>query len=193
MSTEINKRTQCGWNNWRKMSCDKRVPPHVKGKIHKKIVQPAMLYRMKTVPITSYHGKKLEVTEMKMCRWACGHALRDHVRNENIKERLKVESIADRCREARLRWFGHAKRRDQDYAGRKTLEIVPPGRRKRRRPKQRWVDCVNRDMRAIGKTKDEVHGRTGWRRIVSAAATPQTSRRGLKKKNVESQIFPPKI
>ena len=29
MTTEINKRTQCGWNNWRKMSgvlCDKRVP-----------------------------------------------------------------------------------------------------------------------------------------------------------------------
>ncbi len=35
MTTEINKRNQCGWNNWRKMSdvlCDKRVPPHVKGK-----------------------------------------------------------------------------------------------------------------------------------------------------------------
>ena len=42
MSTEINKRTQCGWNNWRNMSCvlfDKRVPPHVKGNIHKMIVQ----------------------------------------------------------------------------------------------------------------------------------------------------------
>ena len=57
--------------------------------------------------------------------------LRDHVRNENIKERLKVESIAERCRKARLRWFGHVKRRDQDYVGRKTLEMVPPGRRKR--------------------------------------------------------------
>ena len=37
MSTEINKRTQCGWNNWWKMSCvlcDKRVPSYVKGKIH---------------------------------------------------------------------------------------------------------------------------------------------------------------
>ena len=44
---------------------------------------------------------------------------------------------------------------------------------KRGRPKQRWMDCVNRDMRAIGTTKDEVHDRTGWRRIVSAAATPQ--------------------
>ena len=75
--------------------CDKRVPPHVKGKIHKMIVQPAMLYGMETVPVTSSHVKQLEVTEMKMCRWACGHTLRDHVRNENIKERLKVESIAE--------------------------------------------------------------------------------------------------
>ena len=75
--------------------CDKRVPPHVKGKIHKMIVQPAMLYGMETVTVTSSHVKKLEMTEMKMCRWACGHTLRDHVRNENIKERLKVESIAE--------------------------------------------------------------------------------------------------
>ena len=98
MSTEITKRTQCGWNNWRKMSgvlCDKRIPPRVKGKIHKMIVQPAMLYGMETVPVTTSHVKKLEVTEMKMCRWACEHTLRDHVRNENIKERLKVESIAE--------------------------------------------------------------------------------------------------
>ena len=98
MSTEINKRTQCGWNNWRKMSgvlCDKRVQSHVKGKIHNMIVQPAMQYGMETVPVTSSHVKTLEVTEMKMCRWACGHTLRDHVRNDNIKERLKVESIAE--------------------------------------------------------------------------------------------------
>ena len=71
MSTEINQMTQCGWNNWRKMSgvlCDKRVPAHMKGKIHKMIIQPAMLYGMETVPVTSSHMKKLEVTEMKMCR-----------------------------------------------------------------------------------------------------------------------------
>ena len=181
MSKEINKRTHCGWNKWRKMSgilCDKRVPPHVKGKIHKMIVQPAMLYGMETVPVTSSHMKKLEVTEMKMCRWACGHTLRDHVRNDDIKERLKVVSIAERCRKARLRWFGHVKRRDKEYVGRKTLEMVPPGRRKRGRPKQRWMDCVNRDMRAIGMTSDEVHYRTGWWRIVSAAATPQPSGSG---------------
>ena len=173
MSPEIKKRAQCGWNNWRKMLgvlCDKRVPPHVKGKINKMIVQPAMLYGMETVPITSSHVKEREVTVMKMCRWACSQTLRDHVRNENIKERLKVDSITERCRKARLRCFDHVKRRDQDYVGRNTLEMVPPWRRKRGRPNQRWMDCVNRYMRAIGTTKDEVHDRTGCRRIVSATA-----------------------
>ena len=62
--------------------------------------------------------------------------------------------------------------------GSKTLETVPPGKRKRGRPNQRWVDCVNRDMRAIGTSKDEVHDITGWRRMVSVAATSQPSRSG---------------
>ena len=56
--------------------------------------------------MTSSHVKKLEVTEMKMCRWAYGQTLRDHVRNDDIRDRLKVENITERCRKARLRWFG---------------------------------------------------------------------------------------
>ena len=71
------------------------------------------------------------------------------------------------------------------------MEVVPPGRRKRGRPKQRWMDCVNRDMRAIGTTSDKVHDRTGWRRIVSAAATPQPSGSGYEKeKTVSGPFFP---
>ena len=45
---------------------------------------------------------KLEVTEMKMSRWACGHTQRDHVRNDEIRERLKVENFTERCRKATL-------------------------------------------------------------------------------------------
>ena len=78
MSTEVNKRTQLGCNNWRNISgvlWYKRAPPHVKGKIHTMIVHPAMLYGMETVPVTNSHVKKLELKEMKMCRWVCGHTL----------------------------------------------------------------------------------------------------------------------
>ena len=69
----------------------------------------------------------------------------------------------------RLRWFGRVKRCDQEYVGRQTLEMELHGRRRRGRPMMR---CINRDMRAIGTTNDEVHARTGWRRIVSTAAIP---------------------
>ena len=64
--------------------------------------------------MTSCHMKKLEVTEMKLCRWTRGHTLRDHVRNDDIRERLKVENITERCRKARLRWFGHVKNTSEE-------------------------------------------------------------------------------
>ena len=83
--------------------CDTGVPPHVRGKMHKMIVQSAMRCGTDIVPMTSCHVKKLEVTEMKMCRWACGHTLRDHVRNDDTRERLKVENTTVRCRKARIR------------------------------------------------------------------------------------------
>ena len=79
------------------------------------------------------------------------------VSNENIKERLKVESITERCMKARLRWFGHVKRRDQDYVGRKTLGMVPSGRRKRGRPKQRRMDCERRKTRSMTELAGELY------------------------------------
>ena len=53
---------------------------------------------------------KLEVTEMKICKWTGGDTQRYHVRNDDIRERLPVENITERCRKGRLRWFGHVKR-----------------------------------------------------------------------------------
>ena len=60
-----------------------------------------MLYWMETVPITSSHVKRLEVTETKMCSCPYCLTLTDHVENDNIRERLKVENITERCRKAK--------------------------------------------------------------------------------------------
>ena len=75
MTTEVNKMTQCGWNNWRKMSgvlCDKRVPPQ-KATHDDRSASYAVRDLMETVRVTSSHVNKLDVTEMKMGIWACGH------------------------------------------------------------------------------------------------------------------------
>ncbi len=61
---------------------------------------------MDAVPATSSHHMKLDVTEMKMCRWACGHTPRYHMRNDKIREN-DVENTTEKCRKAKLRWFEH--------------------------------------------------------------------------------------
>ena len=72
---------------------------------------------------------------------------------------------------------------DRDVQESETEETRPRTRRKKHNgdgttwekkkteARIRWMHCVNRDMRANGTSKDEVHDRTGWRRIVSVAAT----------------------
>ncbi|XP_069971001.1 uncharacterized protein [Penaeus vannamei] len=92
----------------------------LKGRIHMMVIQ------WEKVPLSTRNTKRLEVAEMKMCRWGCGHTLKDHVRNEVIREKLGITHITEQFRKARLKWFGHVKRKDEEYAERRVLEITPP-------------------------------------------------------------------
>ena len=44
----------------------------------------------------------------------CGLTLRDRKRNDDIRRILGIASITDKVREARLRWYGHVQRREED-------------------------------------------------------------------------------
>ena len=90
------------------------------------------------------------------------------MRNDTITKSLNVENITAKCRKAKLMSFGHMKRRYQEYVGRNTLEMVPPGRRTRGRPKKRCMDCGNGDMGAIETIKDKVNDLTS---LMSARQT----------------------
>ena len=45
--------------------------------------------------------------EMKMLRFAMGVMKKDKIRNEYIKDTVKVEQLGMKMREVRLRWYGH--------------------------------------------------------------------------------------
>ncbi|KIH68674.1 hypothetical protein ANCDUO_00983 [Ancylostoma duodenale] len=57
-------------------------------------------------PATKKVERRLGVMEMKTVRWMAGITREDRLRNENIRERFGIATIADKLREIRLRWYG---------------------------------------------------------------------------------------
>ena len=71
----MKKRVQASWNGWKKVPgvmCDKRVSARMKGKIHKMVVRPAMLFGSETVALRKRQEAELEVAEGKMLRFSLG-------------------------------------------------------------------------------------------------------------------------
>ena len=127
--------------------CDRGVSCRMKGKIYKRVVRPVLLYVAETWPVTRAQEKRLEVVEMRMLRCMCGVTRKGKIRNERIRNTVKVGPIEEKIQESRLRWFGHIQRRKEDYIGKRVERIEIGGRRKRGRPKTRWRDTVREDLR----------------------------------------------
>ncbi|XP_063875044.1 uncharacterized protein LOC135108200 [Scylla paramamosain] len=166
---EVKKKVQAGWNGWRKtaaVTCDRKVSARTKGKIYKTVVRPAMLYGMETVPLTKKQEAELEVAELKMLRFALGVTRMDKIRNDYIRGTTNVRRFGDKAREARLRCFGHIRRSDEGYVGMRMLDMDLPGRRKRGRPKRRFMDAVKGDMQMVGVTEEGAEDRAHWRRVI---------------------------
>ena len=62
--------------------------------------------------VTKKQVKEMEVTGMKMLRFAMGVTRNDKIRNEYIRGIVKVERLGMKMREGRLRWYRHVRRRD---------------------------------------------------------------------------------
>ena len=167
--SEVKKRVQAGLNGWRRVSgviCDKRLPARVKGKVYNSVVRQAMVYGLETVAVTKKQVEEMEVAEMKMLRFAMGVTRKDKIRNEHIRSTVKVEQLGMKMREAMLRWYGHVMRRDKEYVGRKMMEMELPGKRRRGRPKRRFLDAVKEDMREVGAKETDVEERKMWRMMI---------------------------
>ena len=166
---EVKKRVQAGWNRWRRVSgviCDRRLPARVKGKVHSSVVRPEMVYGLETVAVTKKQAEAMEVAEMKMLRFAIGVTRKDKIRNEHIRSTVTVERLGMKMREGRLRWYGNVIRRDQEYVGRKMMEMELPGKRKRGRPKRRFLDVVKEDIGEVGAKETDIEDRKMWKMMI---------------------------
>ena len=72
--------------------------------------------------------------------WMCGATKMDRIRNGSI--RMKVGEISKKVQERR-----HVMRKDEHYVGKRMRSMDVAGKRRKGRPKRRWMDNVNVDLR----------------------------------------------
>ncbi|KAL6531334.1 acyl-CoA-binding domain-containing protein 4 [Orobanche minor] len=114
---DVAHRIKAGWLKWKSATevlCDPDMPHRLKGKFYRTAIRPALLYGTECWAVKQCHVQKMNVAEMRMLRWMCGHTKKDRLRNEVIREKVRVASIEDKMMENRLRWFGHVRRRPVD-------------------------------------------------------------------------------
>ena len=134
------------------------------GKVYRTVVRPALMYGAETWVWKKTQEKKLEVAEMRMLRRMCVVTKLDKIRNERIRGTTKVGEITKKVQERRLEWYGHVMRREEHYVGRRAMAMKVQGRRKRGRPKRRWLDKVKDAVTEKGLSSDDVYNRATYRR-----------------------------
>ena len=71
--------------------------------------------------------------------------------------------FGEKTREARLRWYGKVRRKDDGHIGRRMMGMALPGKRKRGRLKRRFMDVVKEDMAEVEVTEEDTEDKNNWR------------------------------
>ena len=102
----------------------------------------------------------------------------DKIRNEYIRGTARVGRFWEKTREARLRGYGHLRRKDDGYIRRRMLRMELPGKRKRGRPKRMFMGVVSftTHMALVEVTGEDAEYRTNGD-VKSSVSIPDGRRR----------------
>jgi hypothetical protein len=101
---------------------------------------------------------------MRMLRWICGNRRRDRVRNNGIRERLRVAPVEEKPVQHHLRWFGHIQWRPAEAPVRSgVIRRSDNKKRGRWRLNLIWEESVKKDLNDWCITKELALDRREWK------------------------------
>ena len=92
-------------------------------------------------------------------------------RNRELEEMSKGENIVKWIKGQRISWLGHLERMEEDRMPKKIFTQELEEKRRRRRPRKRWKEEVERDLQVLGlrRWRELVADRKKWKDIVRQA------------------------
>ena len=147
---DVDNRIRSAWNSWRGLSgviCDKKFPVKLKNKLYKTVIRPTLIYGSECWALHRAEHQRMHTTEMKMLRWIQGKTRTDRIRNEKFRSDAMVKPITTYVTQKRLSWYDHVLRRDDTNVAKHVTTMTVGGQRPRGRPKLRWMNRVQSDLR----------------------------------------------
>lgn len=146
-----------------------------KVKLYKTLIRPVLTYGSETWALTKRDENILGCFERKILRKIYGAV------NENggwrrrynfeLYRLFKDPDIVKTVKLGRLRWVGHVMRMEESEPARKTLLGKPVGQRRRGRPRIRFMDNVDSDLKNIGirAWRRRALNRDSWKEVLEEA------------------------
>lgn len=161
-----------------KVLVSKLLSRSTKIRIYKTVIRPILMYGCEAWTLTLKEENRLLVAERKILRKILGFVLRPDgsrrvLKNAEIEELVCQPNIIGETKAHRLRWLGHMERMGEDRSVKKAYLGRPTGRRPVGRPRYRWDDVVQADLRElrVSDWRGAANDRDQWRSLVSEAKT----------------------
>ena len=65
-----------------------------------------------------------------------------------------------------LKWYGHVLSREDEYVGKRVVVMEVPGKRRRGRPKRRWLGSIRNDLSERELSREDTQDRANCTRLV---------------------------
>ena len=150
----------------------KYIPRQVKTTIYRTVSKPILIYGAECWSLKTKTSSRLHAAEMKVLQTIWGVTRSDRLRNGRIRAELSEKPILREIEESRLRWYGHAKRMDDEKLSKRYFEWKPQGKKPAGRPRKKWIDGVGEALEKRGTCLTDVEetmtyeDRDDWRNIV---------------------------
>jgi hypothetical protein len=106
----------------------------------------------------------LLTTEMDFWRRSAGRSRRERIRNERIRDIMKVNTtIVEDIGTNQLRWYGHVVRMEKERLPKQVLLWTPQGRRRKGRPSRSWTEGIREELRQRGLNEEQCNDRRQWK------------------------------